>query len=615
MKTKKQIGLQEKTKNKKQAQKSLTNGKKGITLIALVVTIVVLLILAGVTVTLVLGEDGILSQAKLAAERTKIEEYKTVLEMIRTGLQTTQIMEGFGTEEFLNRYEEKAKNEEANGALKGSTIKGPKEGVSGKVEVTTKEGYVFEITEKEVKYVRKADEKVPQEPELTAEDIKINLDPIKQTKTEVKVTITLENTSTEYTLQYAKKNKGEAEPVEGDWTDYVETEEIKFEQNGKIYARLKSNIGKPDIQTSKDINNIDKLDPQEFNAKAESEANTVTVKGHTEDEEENDQYSKSKIVEYYFKDITAIEGKTEQIENESGWVGKVQVTEANTGKDVEYTFTDLEPDTPYIFVMKAVDEAGNERISSSVKINTKSNSSGDIDLTDGTIYYADFLDADGNKGTDGNPDGIIYADLAFDKTGQWYNTNGAYTIKKEEEELKEYKITDYNGGKLVSRVNPNDDTKKDRFYVMALKDIDGKVNGTYYCWWDDAYGKIDATLTSTDFGKGKENTDKIMAEWNKDTPPYKKDDGLFSDIWGQIENEYKKGWFVPSRGEWAAFGDAIGLTKSNYSELSSKYSLSKCSWSSSLSNTGSAWSALFYNGDLNDFLLVSYTYVRLSTTF
>ena len=44
---------------------------KGITLIALVVTIVVLLILAGVTINFVLGKDGIIAQAKLAAEKTK----------------------------------------------------------------------------------------------------------------------------------------------------------------------------------------------------------------------------------------------------------------------------------------------------------------------------------------------------------------------------------------------------------------------------------------------------------------------------------------------------------------------------------------------------------------
>ena len=41
--------------------------KRGITLIALAVTIVVLLILAAVTISFVLGEDGIINKAKEAA--------------------------------------------------------------------------------------------------------------------------------------------------------------------------------------------------------------------------------------------------------------------------------------------------------------------------------------------------------------------------------------------------------------------------------------------------------------------------------------------------------------------------------------------------------------------
>ncbi len=47
---------------------------KGITLVALVVTIIIMLILAGITITMALGENGILSQAKLAAKKTKEAE-------------------------------------------------------------------------------------------------------------------------------------------------------------------------------------------------------------------------------------------------------------------------------------------------------------------------------------------------------------------------------------------------------------------------------------------------------------------------------------------------------------------------------------------------------------
>lgn len=48
-----------------------TNGQSGITLIALVVTIVVLLILAGVTIAYVLGDDSIFTTANDAATATK----------------------------------------------------------------------------------------------------------------------------------------------------------------------------------------------------------------------------------------------------------------------------------------------------------------------------------------------------------------------------------------------------------------------------------------------------------------------------------------------------------------------------------------------------------------
>ena len=54
---------------------SLRN-RKGITLVALVVTIVVLLILAGVSINLVLGENGLITQAKEAKEQTKSAEAK-----------------------------------------------------------------------------------------------------------------------------------------------------------------------------------------------------------------------------------------------------------------------------------------------------------------------------------------------------------------------------------------------------------------------------------------------------------------------------------------------------------------------------------------------------------
>lgn len=46
----------------------MLKGQKGITLVALVVTIIVLIILAGISISLVLGDNGIVTKAKAGRE-------------------------------------------------------------------------------------------------------------------------------------------------------------------------------------------------------------------------------------------------------------------------------------------------------------------------------------------------------------------------------------------------------------------------------------------------------------------------------------------------------------------------------------------------------------------
>lgn len=53
-----------------------TKEQKAITLIALVITIIVLIILAGVAINLTLGENGIFNRAKEAREKTALAELK-----------------------------------------------------------------------------------------------------------------------------------------------------------------------------------------------------------------------------------------------------------------------------------------------------------------------------------------------------------------------------------------------------------------------------------------------------------------------------------------------------------------------------------------------------------
>ena len=63
---------------------------KGITLVALVITIIVLLILAGVSISMVVGDNGVLTRAKNAATETTKAQAREDLEEAITSFQTSE---------------------------------------------------------------------------------------------------------------------------------------------------------------------------------------------------------------------------------------------------------------------------------------------------------------------------------------------------------------------------------------------------------------------------------------------------------------------------------------------------------------------------------------------
>ena len=67
---------------------NLKNGVKGITLIALVVTIIVLLILAGVSISMLTGQNGILSRAGEAKDKTETTQTEEELKLAITNMGT-----------------------------------------------------------------------------------------------------------------------------------------------------------------------------------------------------------------------------------------------------------------------------------------------------------------------------------------------------------------------------------------------------------------------------------------------------------------------------------------------------------------------------------------------
>ena len=113
--------------------------QKGITLVALVITIVVLLILAGVTISMVLGPNGVLSNANKAkqnsAKSTAQDALSTALSSITTDIYAGNHVEGTdASEKYSEAKDIKAKPAQFKKALE-----------------TAAPGYTFTVTGDTVK--------------------------------------------------------------------------------------------------------------------------------------------------------------------------------------------------------------------------------------------------------------------------------------------------------------------------------------------------------------------------------------------------------------------------------------------------------------------------------
>lgn len=95
----------------KELKEKLKYDKKGITLIALVITIIVLLILAGVTIATLTGDNGILSRAAEAKNKTEEAQEKEGLELTVT---SSQMKDGNTLEITKSNLEDEIRNQFGN---------------------------------------------------------------------------------------------------------------------------------------------------------------------------------------------------------------------------------------------------------------------------------------------------------------------------------------------------------------------------------------------------------------------------------------------------------------------------------------------------------------------
>ena len=81
-------------------RKKIFKSTKGITLIALVVTIIILLILAGVSIAMLTGNNGVLIQAKSAKENTRVGEVQEKVKLAAQAALTANLGNGIEKEKF-----------------------------------------------------------------------------------------------------------------------------------------------------------------------------------------------------------------------------------------------------------------------------------------------------------------------------------------------------------------------------------------------------------------------------------------------------------------------------------------------------------------------------------
>ena len=286
----------------------------------------------------------------------------------------------------------------------------------------------------------------------------------------------------------------------------------------------------------------------------------------------------------------------------------------------------------------------------SIRITPKDNLKYEYELTGectnetGEDYRGYYADVDG----DGTVDGIIYADLGaniqYPQSGVWYNEKknlgqgyGTYLYDKATGNLNEYIISNnaykkndgFGENKIVKLKKDNNNP---RFYVMALEDFATTDYQTFY-WYKNASGKMStyADDTKPDFGKGYENTGKIIGIWNEG------ESGKYTaaqdnrDIFKHIQEKYnsKEKWYIPSSGEWGAFADYLkkkttnplthdyesGSYVANSGNYKSLYGLSKRYWSSSQNNSLYALRTSFDGGYMILNSVDSTNCVRLGATF
>ncbi len=259
-----------KTKNATRScnQSINTKAPKGITLVALVVTIIIIIILSTIAINFTFGENGLITRAEQAKELAEVSTIQEQMEMIKAD----EYIEGQGTID-PDRYFDKL---EDAGVIVDKDTDVVDNG-DGTYEVTADPDYVFEVTLKpdkenptdlEIEYVGRGENDRPEEPDEPVEpevgpeisEIKI----VSQTDSSISVEIDVKNAEgATYTYSYRKEGAQDWIDVTNSSNTYVyegleasTTYEIKVKvetAEGSSEKETKVTLGAPEVAPERTI--------------------------------------------------------------------------------------------------------------------------------------------------------------------------------------------------------------------------------------------------------------------------------------------------------------------------------------------------------------------------
>ena len=258
-------------------KKRIRKLNNGVTLVNLVVTIVILLILAGISIALLFGENGLFEKGRTAKERQEISEYQEGIDLskaeenIDTNRDKSKIQVLDEVKQILGK-EEKFKNAQIISSYENKD--------DPKLIVKTQEGYIYYVYTDRTEYKGKIGEDITEgdielEVSLTNEDIKYTYTPSDWTNGEVKVKIEISKEEYKsYGIQYSYDASS--------WKEYGE--ELTETENGtKIFTRLTNGLSITKGMATGNVTNIDTQAPKAFTPTATSTTKSITVTASTED--------------------------------------------------------------------------------------------------------------------------------------------------------------------------------------------------------------------------------------------------------------------------------------------------------------------------------------------